>query len=108
MAGGFLGLLPADAAKGDLRRRDRMFPDRKKRVLQPRTSISHPFVEIPRVERRIGGLDCSGTEDNALDRIARPLAEPFLVSPIAMRIRLEKLGLLLREVPHQRILDSGR
>ena len=87
---------------------DRMFPFRKKRVLQSRTSISHPFVEIPRVERRIGGLDCSGTEDNALDRIARPLAEPFLVSPIAMRIRLEKLGLLLREVPHQRILDSGR
>jgi hypothetical protein len=31
----------------------------------------------------------------------------FLVSPIAMRIRLEKLGLLLREVPHQRLLTSG-
>jgi hypothetical protein len=42
-----------------------------------------------------------------LDRIARPLAEQFLVSPIAMRIRLEKLGLLHREVPHQRILAGG-
>ena len=37
-----------------------------------------------------------------LDRIARPLAEKFVVSLIAMRIRLEKLALLHREVPHQR------
>jgi Zn-dependent peptidase ImmA (M78 family) len=39
-----------------------------------------------------------------MERLARPLAEQFLVSPIAMRIRLEKLGLLYREAPHQRIL----
>ena len=51
--------------------------------------------------------DCSETDDNVLDRIARPLAEQFLVSPIAMRIRLKKLGLLHREVPHQRILAGG-
>jgi hypothetical protein len=82
---------------------DAMFPDRKQRVLQPGAPISHPFVEVP----RIGDLDCPETDDNALDRIARPLAELFLVSPIAMRIRLEKLGLLLREVPHQRILAGG-
>ena len=42
-----------------------------------------------------------------LESFARPLAEQFLVSPIAMRIRLEKLGLLHREVPHQRILVGG-
>src|ERR1700730_8697376 len=83
---------------------DEMFPDRKQRVLQPRTPFSHPFVEIPRTSWRIGDLDCSESDDEALDRIARPLAERFLVSPIAMRIRLEKLGLLLREVPHQRNL----
>lgn len=82
---------------------DKMFPDRKQRVLRPRIPISHPFVEVPRIDYRIGDLDCSETDDNALDRIARPLAKLFLVSPIAMRIRLEKLGLLLREVPHQRI-----
>ena len=35
------------------------------------------------------------------------LAEQFEVSPIAMRIRLEKLGLLIREVPHLRILGAG-
>jgi IrrE N-terminal-like domain len=86
---------------------DEMFPDRKPRVLQPRTPINHPFVEVPRVECQIGGHDCSETDENVLDRIARPLAEQFLVSPIAMRIRLEKLGLLHREVPHQRILAGG-
>ena len=53
------------------------------------------------------GYDCSETDDNVLDRIARPFAEKFLVSPIAIRIRLEKLGLLMREVPHQPILGAG-
>lgn len=86
---------------------DEEFPDRKQRVLKPRIPVSHPFVEIQRVECRIGDLDCSESENDALDRIAQPLAERFMVSPIAMRIRLEKLGLLLREVPHQRILAGG-
>ena len=86
---------------------DEMFPDRKPRVLQPRTPINHPFVEVPRVTCLIGDCYGSETDDNALDRIARPLAEQFLVSPIAMRIRLEKIGLLHREVPHQRIFAGG-
>lgn len=86
---------------------DEMFPDRKPRVLQPRIPVSHPFVEVSRVECQIGNLDCAETDDNMLDRVARPLAEQFLVSPIAMRIRLEKLGLLLREVPHQQLLIGG-
>jgi Zn-dependent peptidase ImmA (M78 family) len=85
---------------------DARFPDRNQRVLEPRTPISHPYIEIPRINYRIGDLDCSEPDDDALDRIARPLAETFLVSPIAMRIRLEKLGLLLREVPHQRFLPT--
>jgi Predicted Zn peptidase len=87
---------------------DEMFPDRKPRVLQPRTRFNHPFVEVPRVVYRVGNDDCPETDDNVLDRIARPLAEQFLVSPIAMRIRLEKLGLLHREVPLQRILAGSR
>jgi hypothetical protein len=36
--------------------------------------------------------------------IAREFAQVFCVSTEAMRIRLEKLGLLLREVPDQEIL----
>jgi Zn-dependent peptidase ImmA (M78 family) len=85
---------------------DEIFPDRKLRVLQPRTPFSHPFVEIPRISRHFGGLDCLESDDEALDRIARPVAERFLVSPIAMRIRLEKLGLLHRIVPGQRLLEK--
>lgn len=86
---------------------DEMFPDRKPRVIAPTVPVEHPFVEVRRVECRIGDFDCSETDDNVLDGIARPFAERFLVSPIAMRIRLEKLGLLHRAVPHQRILAGG-
>ena len=53
------------------------------------------------------GYDCSETDDNVLVRITRPFAEKFLVLPIAIRIRLEKLGLLMREVTHQPILGAG-
>ena len=45
------------------------------------------------------------TRDNkAMEDFARPFAKQFLVSPVAMRIRLERLELLLREVPRQRSL----
>jgi Zn-dependent peptidase ImmA (M78 family) len=78
---------------------DEAFPDRKQRVLQPETPIEHPFVEI--------GRDFHDDEDRVLDNFVRPFAERFLVSPIAMRIRLEKLGLLHRVVPRQRLLTEG-
>jgi Zn-dependent peptidase ImmA (M78 family) len=86
---------------------DEMFPDRKPRVIAPAVPVEHPFVELRRIECRIGDFDCSETDNDVLDRVAQSLAEQFLVSPIAMRIRLEKLGLLHREVPHQRILAGG-
>jgi Zn-dependent peptidase ImmA (M78 family) len=77
---------------------DQAFPDRKQRVLQPETPIHHPFVEIAR--------DFDESEDQALEHFAKPFAERFLVSPIAVRIRLEKLGLLHRTVPMQRLLSD--
>jgi Zn-dependent peptidase ImmA (M78 family) len=43
-------------------------------------------------------------DDDILEHFARPFAEQFMVSPIAMRIRLERLDLLHREVPRQRSL----
>ena len=86
-----------------------MFPDGKPRVLQPRTPITRPYVEIPRDYCPIDDLVSFETDDEALDRFAQPLAETFLVPPIAMRIRLEKLGLLLRGVPQRCVLaDGGR
>ena len=87
---------------------DEFFPDRKQRVLQPKTPIEHSFVEIPKYGFQLSGqmLECE-TDDEALERFCRPLAERFLVSPIAMRIRLEKLGLLHRSVPLQRLLAGS-
>lgn len=85
---------------------DEAFPDRKQRVLQPATPIDHPFVEIARAECRIPGAEFTETDDQALDSFAKPFAEKFLVSPIAMRIRLERLGLLHRTVPLQRLLTD--
>lgn len=86
---------------------DEMFPDRKQRVLQPAMPIDHPFVEVKRSACRIPGAEFTESDDNALDHFAKPFAEKFLVSPIAMRIRLEKLGLLHRVVPLQRLLANG-
>ncbi|NWG26488.1 MAG: hypothetical protein HXY30_19075, partial [Pseudorhodoplanes sp.] len=86
---------------------DKAFPDRKQRVLQPATPIDHPFVEIARFECRIPGTEFTETDDQALDGFAKPFAERFLVSPIAMRIRLERLGLLHRKVPLQRLLPDS-
>lgn len=86
---------------------DEAFPDRKQRVLQPFAPIDHPFVEIARSESLIPGAAFTEGEDQALERFARPFAEKFLVSPAAMRIRLEKLGLLHRTVPLQRLLSDG-
>ena len=43
-------------------------------------------------------------DSEAMEHFARPFAEQFLVSPVAMRIRLERLGLLHREIPRQRLL----
>lgn len=86
---------------------DEAFPDRKQRVLQPATPVDHPYVEIARFECRIPGVEFKETDDRALDSFAKPFAEMFLVSPIAMRIRLERLGLLHRTVPLQRLLSDG-
>ena len=86
---------------------DEMFPDRKPRVLEPESAVSHPFIEIERMRDQYGRSYGGPADDLVLEAFARPLAEQFLVSPIAMRIRLEKLGLLHRAVPHQRILAGG-
>jgi Zn-dependent peptidase ImmA (M78 family) len=86
---------------------DEMFPDRKPRVLRPEmSSIGHPYVEIERMTDEFGNA-IGAADDFVLENFSRPLAEQFMVSPIAMRIRLEKLGLLHREVPHQRIFAGG-
>jgi Zn-dependent peptidase ImmA (M78 family) len=54
------------------------------------------------------GTSETGVVDDALfENVAKPIARRFAVSPAAMRIRLEKLGLLLREAPRQTSLTVG-
>jgi hypothetical protein len=85
---------------------DEMFPDRKPRMLRPEFPLTHPYVEIERMTDESGN-PIDAADDHVLENFARPLAERFMVSPIAMRIRLEKLGLLHRVVPLQRVLVGG-
>ena len=48
------------------------------------------------------GRNEAGAVDDALfEEVAKPIARRFGVSPQAMRLRLEKLGLLLRQAPQQ-------
>jgi hypothetical protein len=48
------------------------------------------------------GRSETGAVDDALfEEVAKPIARRFGVSAPAMRIRLEKLGLLLRQTPPQ-------
>ncbi len=87
---------------------EEMYSDRQPRVIAPETSVEHPFAEVRRPSWRIAGYySWMDSVEDALDRIAQPFAQKFLVSPIAMRIRLETLGLLMREVPHQLILGAN-
>jgi len=63
-------------------------------------------VEVPRPEGLIDDGECTKADDLVLERFAKPFARKFLVSPVAMRIRLEKIGLLHRVVPGQRLLEK--
>ena len=55
-----------------------------------------------------GGLDMDrkSADDAMFDWVVRPFAKAFLVSPIAMRIRLENLGLLTRDVSQKKRLTA--
>ena len=51
------------------------------------------------------GRNEAGAVDDALfEEVAKPIARRFGVSPQAMRLRLEKLGLLLRQAPQPALL----
>jgi Zn-dependent peptidase ImmA (M78 family) len=48
-----------------------------------------------------GRNEGAAVDDALFENVAKPIARRFSVSPAAMRIRLEKLGLLLRQAPRQ-------
>jgi len=76
------------------------------RILKRKDHIPLPADGDVNVTAAIRQFDQQRDEE-AMNRFVRPFAEEFAVSMVAMRIRLERLGLLLREVPHQRILIGG-
>ena len=47
-------------------------------------------------------------DDEALNEFVRPFANTFQTSMVAMRVRLEKIGLLHREVPRQQSFNTAR
>lgn len=54
-----------------------------------------------------GRDEVDAVDDALFENVAKPIARRFGVSPAAMRIRLEKLGLLLRQAPRQTSLTVG-
>jgi Zn-dependent peptidase ImmA (M78 family) len=52
-----------------------------------------------------GGSETGAVDDALFEEVAKPIARRFGVSAPAMRIRLEKLRLLLRQAPRQTSLQ---
>ena len=80
--------------------RDR-FGDAKPRIVRrrrhPRQGTPSATADLARALARFQ----QNQDDATLERFARPLADDFEVSAVAMRIRLEQLNLLHRQVPRQ-------
>ena len=85
---------------------DERFPDCRCHVMD--RSRRDAIGLIADAEERQDQLNVEEWETGlAMEARARPFAEMFLVSPHAMRIRLETLNLLLREAPKQQVFAGG-
>ncbi len=82
------------------------FPDGKPRILPPAVPTVHPFAEVQRIARKFPNAKFTESDEQVLNTFSKPFAEQFLVSAVAMRIRLEKLGLIHRTIPAQRLLGD--
>jgi Zn-dependent peptidase ImmA (M78 family) len=97
------GLMPRNSVIETWRER---FGNTNARILKRKNRINLPSDasgEMAEVCRSIN----EQRDVEAMNEFVRPFAEKFLVSMVAMRIRLERLGLLHREVPRQRSLTFG-
>jgi hypothetical protein len=70
------------------------FADGRPRALK--SSIRLSLEAVPIEEHRPDLDDAEASETSLLDRFVDPFARDFAVSPRAMRVRLERLGLVLR------------
>ena len=76
------------------------FGNANPRILRRKNRMSVDRIDDPDMRAAVDKFECN-QDNQALQDFVRPFAEQFKVSPIAMRIRLEKLGLLHREIPRQ-------
>lgn len=83
------------------------FGNRTSRVSKPRNRIPIPENASPTMRSVFEGIERQRDEELIRD-LVRPFAREFQVSLTAMRIRLEKLGLLVREEPRQQSLAVGQ
>jgi Zn-dependent peptidase ImmA (M78 family) len=83
------------------------FGDGNPRLLKRRNRIPLPENASPMIRSVFEGISRQMDEELIRD-LVRPFAQEFQVSLTAMRIRLEKLGLLLREEPRQQSLAVGQ
>lgn len=82
------------------------FPDGNPRRLSRKPRLGRPDNLSPMLQQVFDRGDRQRDEE-AIREFVRPFARQFQVSITAMRIRLEKLGLLLRDEPRQRQLAVG-
>ena len=79
------------------------FPERRYHLMD--RSGRDTIANIPDAKQREFEKNLEEWEnERAMEEFARPFAKQFNVSPTAMRIRLETLGLLHREMPRQRYM----
>jgi Zn-dependent peptidase ImmA (M78 family) len=80
----------------------RLGPERLK-VSELRSRRPKPLAGASTWRRRTH-IDPREEQDSAIELIVKPLADEFHVSPQAMRIRLERLGWIVRDVDEQESL----
>jgi hypothetical protein len=56
--------------------------------------------------KNVPGAATNEADDKVIEAFVKPLAREFAVSPIAMRIRVESLGLVTREFSATLFLDA--
>ncbi len=78
-----------------------VFADGRPRAL--RSSIRLGLEAVPIEDHRPDLDNAEASETSLLDRFVDPFARQFAVSPKAMRVRLERLGLVLRGVTSQSV-----
>ena len=78
-------------------------------LLMPRSRVHDEWKECLATQSMIykqGRYEAGAVDDALFENVAKPIARRFGVSPQAMCLRLEKLGLLLRQAPQQASLTA--